>query len=249
MRTSARWPRRSSLRRSRSSIYFDGSVRGLSIGAPVEFRGITVGTVTNISLEFDRNSQQDPDPGHHRDRAAADHPGHHPGGAGADRTTAAWPRSSSSGLRAQLQTGNLLTGELFVDLTFAPGAAPAELDLSGPVPIMPSVPATLEALQASATAILNKIAALPHRGADGEPDQDRGRAGADRELAGPAAARPRPSDRRSSSCGRSSPRSTPAPAPLARQRQRRRAGGDRPPCATPRPRSPRSSGPSARARR
>ena len=64
----------------------------------------------------------------------------------------AWPRSSSSGLRAQLQTGNLLTGELFVDLTFAPGAAPAELDLSGPVPVIPSVPATLEALQASATA-------------------------------------------------------------------------------------------------
>ena len=65
------------------------------------------------------------------------------------------------GLRAQLQTGNLLTGELFVDLTFAPGAAPAELDLSGPVPVIPSVPATLEALQASATAIMNKIAALP----------------------------------------------------------------------------------------
>ena len=63
------------------------------------------------------------------------------------------------GLRAQLQTGNLLTGELFVDLTFAPGAAPAELDLSGPVPVMPSVPATLEALQASAT---------------GDPEQDRG---------------------------------------------------------------------------
>ena len=65
------------------------------------------------------------------------------------------------GLRAQLQTGNLLTGELFVDLVFAPDAPAAELDLSGPVPVLPSVPATLEALQASATGILNKIAALP----------------------------------------------------------------------------------------
>ena len=65
------------------------------------------------------------------------------------------------GLRAQLQTGNLLTGELFVDLIFLPDAPPAELDARGPIPIIPSVPATLEALQASATAILNKIASLP----------------------------------------------------------------------------------------
>ena len=65
------------------------------------------------------------------------------------------------GLRAQLQTGNLLTGELFVDLTFAADAPPAELDTSGPVPVIPSVPATIEALQASVTAIMNKVAALP----------------------------------------------------------------------------------------
>ena len=65
------------------------------------------------------------------------------------------------GLRAQLQTGNLLTGELFVDLTFVRDAPPAELDRSGPVPVIPSVPATLEALQASVTAILNKLASIP----------------------------------------------------------------------------------------
>ena len=65
------------------------------------------------------------------------------------------------GLRAQLQTGNLLTGELFVDLTFVANAPPAELDTSGPIPVIPSVPATIEALQASVTAIMNKIAALP----------------------------------------------------------------------------------------
>ena len=63
------------------------------------------------------------------------------------------------GLRAQLQTGNLLTGELFVDLIILPDAPPAELDTRGPIPIIPSVPAILEALQASVTAILNKIAA------------------------------------------------------------------------------------------
>ena len=34
-------------------VYFDGSVRGLNPGAPVEFRGIKIGTVTSVRLEFD----------------------------------------------------------------------------------------------------------------------------------------------------------------------------------------------------
>jgi paraquat-inducible protein B len=141
-------------------IYFDGSVRGLSPGAPVEFRGITVGTVTSIGLEFDQNKARiripviieiEPQrliPDITQDEVAGQQ----------HRSMAELIRR---GLRAQLQTGNLLTGELFVDLTFVPDATPAELDTSGPVPIIPSVPATLEALQASATAILNKLAAMP----------------------------------------------------------------------------------------
>ena len=35
--------------------YFDGSVRGLSVDAPVEFRGIRVGTVVDVKMEFDRS--------------------------------------------------------------------------------------------------------------------------------------------------------------------------------------------------
>ena len=37
---------------------FDGSLRGLSIGAPVEFKGIRVGTVTDIKSEVDRKSMK-----------------------------------------------------------------------------------------------------------------------------------------------------------------------------------------------
>ena len=167
----------------------------------------------------------------------------------ADRSSRDGRRWSSSGLRAQLQIGNLLTGELFVDLTFAPGAAPAQLDLSGPVPVMPSVPATLEALQASATAIMNKIAALPieelmaslTKTAEGlerivnSPDlQQRGRVPSGRPII-----------ELRQIIGKIDAGARPAPD----ERQRRRSGGDRPPCAMPRPPSPRSSGRSARARR
>ena len=109
-------------------VYFDGSVRGLNPGAPVEFRGIKVGTVTSVRLEFDPRRPTHPDPGDDRDRAAA--AGRRPIGPGRARPEQRrpWPTSCKRGLRAQLQTGNLLTGELFVDLIFLPDAPPAELD-------------------------------------------------------------------------------------------------------------------------
>lgn len=142
-------------------VYFDGSVRGLNPGAPVEFRGIRIGSVTSVELQFDRVSNKiripvglEIEP----QRLIS-------GGVGTTELASNDHRNMADlvqrGLRAQLQTGNLLTGELFVDLTFVPNAPPAALDTSGPLPVIPSVPATLEALQASVTAILNKIASLP----------------------------------------------------------------------------------------
>jgi paraquat-inducible protein B len=65
------------------------------------------------------------------------------------------------GLRAQLKSGNLITGELLVDLDFHPESPPATLDQSGDLPQIPSVPTQLEVLTASVTEVLDKLAALP----------------------------------------------------------------------------------------
>ena len=138
-------------------VEFDGSVRGLHAGAPVEFRGIRVGSVTDVRLEIDpaQDSVRIPvtleiEPqqfGLER-------------GSGEQRY-AVMAALVEQGLRAQLKSGNLLTGELLVDLDFHPKGPPAKLDRSGTYPQVPTVPAQMEALTASVTSALSKLAALP----------------------------------------------------------------------------------------
>ena len=137
-------------------VHFDGSVRGLRAGAPVEFRGIRVGTVTDVQLEIapEQNALRIPvtleiEPQRFGVERAPKEP------------YAVMAALIERGLRAQLKSGNLLTGELLVDLDFHPESPPAKLDRSGTYPEIPAIPAQLEALEASVTAVLNKLAALP----------------------------------------------------------------------------------------
>ena len=137
-------------------VHFDGSVRGLRAGAPVEFRGIRVGTVTDVRLEIapEQNALRIPvtleiEPQRFGVERAPKEP------------YAVLAALIERGLRAQLRSGNLLTGELMIDLDFHPESPPAKLDRSGTYPEIPAIPAQLEALEASVTAVLNKLAALP----------------------------------------------------------------------------------------
>jgi paraquat-inducible protein B len=139
-------------------VYFDGSVRGLRAGAPVEFRGMRIGSVTDVALEVDPEEEVvripvtiDIEP--QRISMPSDEQQPEP-----YATIAALVER---GLRAQLKSGNLLTGELLVDLDFHPDSPPATLDRSGPYPRIPSVPTQLEVLTASITGLLNQLAALP----------------------------------------------------------------------------------------
>jgi paraquat-inducible protein B len=140
-------------------VEFDGSVRGLRAGAPVEFRGIRVGSVTDVRLEIDAKQDSVRIP------VALEIEPQRIGVA--QGVTGVQPYAIMSalverGLRAQLKSGNLLTGELLVDLDFRPDSPPAQLDRSGPYPEIPAVPAQLEALEASVTTVLGKqLAALP----------------------------------------------------------------------------------------
>lgn len=141
-------------------VEFEGSARGLSRHAPVEIRGIRIGSVEDVllvsgdvpgTLRVQALIEVDPERIKVYDPATGEPEEARP-------TVADYV---GQGLRAQLKTGNLLAGELYVDLDFYPDAAPAALDTTTRHPTIPSVPTSLETIQASATELLQKFAALP----------------------------------------------------------------------------------------
>jgi paraquat-inducible protein B len=67
----------------------------------------------------------------------------------------------AKGLRAQLKTGSLITGQLYVELDFYPDAAPEALAKEGDYDVLPTIPGSLEALTNKVTAILDRLDAFP----------------------------------------------------------------------------------------
>jgi len=140
-------------------LHFDGSVRGLEVGSPVEMRGIKIGTVSDIKLVFDPKSETPRIPVTiviEPERIAR---------TGGKRAFADLYQGAKvavkHGLRAQLKTGSLLTGSLYVDLDYYPDAPPEELEMGGEYPEIPTVPTELAAITKSVNGILEKIASLP----------------------------------------------------------------------------------------
>jgi paraquat-inducible protein B len=139
-------------------VSFGGSVRGLSPGAPVEFRGIKIGRVTDVSL------LAEPETGSVRIPVMIEIEPQRVGMEGDMSDVEPFQMMAAlvdRGLRAQLKQGNLLTGELFVSLDFHPDAPKAKLDMSAEHPVIPSIPTDIEVLTASVTGVLDKLASLP----------------------------------------------------------------------------------------
>jgi paraquat-inducible protein B len=67
----------------------------------------------------------------------------------------------ASGMRGQLKTGNLLTGQLYVDLDFHPDAPSAELTEQDGYRVLPTVPAPIEAITTKLRDVLAKVDAFP----------------------------------------------------------------------------------------
>jgi len=146
-------------------LLFKQSVRGLAPGAPVEFRGIQIGEVTEITAEADPKTSDfsiavtitlD------AVRLGVQMPNE-------PSSPEAWDAMRrnfidtlvSRGFRAQLRTGNLVTGALFVAIDAFPGAPPTTVDWSQKPARLPTVPGEIEQIEASIVNIVKKLDKVP----------------------------------------------------------------------------------------
>jgi paraquat-inducible protein B len=140
-------------------LLFNQSVRGLAKSAPVEFRGIPIGRVADISFDY-LQTNDDPripvlveiDPSLLRREAA---------GALGQPDGEFLTKAIHGGLRAALKTGSLLTGAKFVDVDYYPESPAVEFGLVGEFPSIPTVVSGLDQLETQVSAILAKIQKLP----------------------------------------------------------------------------------------
>ena len=146
-------------------FHFHQSVRGLKVGAPVDFRGLELGSVVDIDMEFDRERRQfyaqvqariyplrfgplyaqlqemDKDPHIARARLLEN--------------------MVARGLRAQMRAANLLTGQQYVALEFFRNEEDVKFDGTQYPPVLPTITGDFDRLQQQLGSIVGKIDALP----------------------------------------------------------------------------------------
>jgi paraquat-inducible protein B len=147
------------LAKSKSVLYFDESVRGLDIGAPVEFWGIKMGQVLDVKLVFDNHTEK------FRIRVLVETETerfYEAGFVGNDVDRKKMVETLlKRGFRAQLKTGNLLTGKQVVILDFFPDAEPTTMTYEDGYPVFPTVPTPMAEISTKFMQILEKIDRLP----------------------------------------------------------------------------------------
>jgi len=130
-------------------VYFQGSVAGLDVGAPVTFRGVRVGAVTSVAVNLNMTDLTARIPVYldlNPAQISLEN-------AGAGQNDADFDRLLKAGLRAQLNVQSLITGQLRVDLDLKPGTPPATNGTQDR-PEIPSTPSKLDTLE-------DEIAELP----------------------------------------------------------------------------------------
>jgi paraquat-inducible protein B len=154
-------------------MYFNQTVRGLSPGAPVEIRGIKVGEVVKVELEYDVKTHDFRVPvlvmiEPQRFNAIVTEKGTILTGEKAITKVAMHKEQTirpklmvEKGLRATLKTGSLLTGQLFIDLDYYPEAAPATMVEEGGYQVFPTISTPLERIMERVEGILKKVDELP----------------------------------------------------------------------------------------
>ena len=145
-------------------MFFPGTVDGLSIGAPVKFKGVEIGAVTKVRIRLESVQPQDPTGAAEdiripvfveidRDRVTE------LGGTGEELGEGmVLKQLVDLGMRAQLATQSRVTGLLFVQLDFHPDQEPTFVMPRGSMPPeIPTIPTSLEQIQTAAGKLIKKV--------------------------------------------------------------------------------------------
>jgi len=152
----------------RYALYFHESLQGLSVGAPVTLFGLPIGEVTEVGLDFvpeTRSVRTRVEVMTYQYRLLR-----HLG-----KTDVAMAKTMSreerleimrrlveeKGLRAQLRTGSLISGQLYVALDYFPDAPRARIDRTKEPPRFPVVPGKMENIELQFKSILAKLDRVP----------------------------------------------------------------------------------------
>jgi paraquat-inducible protein B len=148
-------------------VNFMESVRGLTVGAPVDFRGVVIGEVTAIYTRFDRENNRFSIPVEiklYPERFTSRYQKGRAEGRISENPRGMANYLVEHGFRFQLRSGNLLTGQLYIALDYFPDAPKAAIDWTKTPPELPPIPRTLQSLQDSVTRLLTKLNSIPFEG-------------------------------------------------------------------------------------
>jgi paraquat-inducible protein B len=149
-------------------MFFNGSLRGLSAGAPVELHGIAVGEVRSVDVEYDQNGATlrfpvvvDLYPQRIRGRNAPRPQQSLVRDAPETVSRALVDNLVAHGLRAELKSGNLLTGQKYVDLDLHADAPVEKVWWKEQPAVFPTVSNGLDEIQDSVAGIARKLNKVP----------------------------------------------------------------------------------------
>jgi len=135
--------------------YFDETVNGLERGAPVKFQGVPVGTVTELLIQIHEEDKTFRVPVQYE--------------IDLQRLTTAvgaylhldeesvLRQQIADGLRAQLQMESLVTGQLYVELSYRDDPPPPNLEARTPYPEIPTTPSLLAAFGTEAGSVVADV--------------------------------------------------------------------------------------------
>jgi paraquat-inducible protein B len=141
--------------KDKAVLFFQGSLSGLDAGSPVTFRGVKIGTVTSVGILYDVPKAELEIPVHIEIEPEQVQIVNGARGIKNIKTLVA------RGLKAQLQSVSLVTGQTAVDFDFHPEVPIRLMGLERGMLELPTVPSTIDILKANVSALLAKINKLP----------------------------------------------------------------------------------------